>query len=42
MLWAVDNQTVARAIALQGHKAVNRYRWENIKEQLYETYGIHS
>jgi len=42
MLWAVDNQTVARAIALQGHKAVSRYRWENIKEQLYETYGIHS
>lgn len=42
MLWAVDNQTVARAIALQGHKAVSRYRWENIKGQLYETYGIHS
>lgn len=42
MLWANDNQTVARAIALQGHKAVSRYRWENIKEQLYETYGIHS
>lgn len=42
MLWAVDNQTISRAIALQGHKAVSRYRWENIKEQLYETYGIHS
>lgn len=42
MLWAIDNQTVGRAIALQGHKAVSRYRWENIKEQLYETYGIHS
>ena len=42
MLWAVDNQTVARAIALQGHKAVSRYRWENIRGQLYETYGIHS
>lgn len=42
MLWAVDNHTVARAIALQGHKAVSRYCWENIKEQLYETYGIHS
>jgi len=42
MIWAIDNQTVARAIALQGHKAVSRYRWENIKEQLYETYGIHS
>lgn len=42
MLWAVDNQTVARTIALQGHKAVSRYRWENIKGQLYETYGIHS
>lgn len=42
MLWAVDNQTVARAIALQGHKAVSRYRWENIKEQLYKAYGLHS
>lgn len=42
MLWAVDNPTVARAITLQGHKAVSRYRWENIKEQLYGTYGIHS
>ena len=40
MLWAVDNQTVARAIALQGHKAVSRYRWENIKEQLYKAYGL--
>jgi len=40
MLWAIDNQTVARAIALQGHKAVSRYRWENIKEQLYKAYGL--
>lgn len=40
MLWAVDNQTVARSIALQGHKAVSRYRWENIKEQLYKAYGL--
>lgn len=42
MLWAVDNQTISRTITLQAHKAVSRYRWENIKEQLYETYGIHS
>lgn len=40
MLWAVDNQTVARTIALQGHKAVSRYRWENIKDKLYQVYGI--
>lgn len=40
MLWAVDNQTIARTIALQGHKAVSRYRWENIKDKLYQVYGI--
>jgi glycosyltransferase involved in cell wall biosynthesis len=42
MLWAIDNQTISRTITLQAHKAVSRYRWENIKEQLYKAYGIHS
>ena len=42
MLWALENQTVAKAITLQANKAVSRYRWENIKEQLYKAYGIHS
>lgn len=40
MLWALENQTVAKAITLQANKAVSSYRWENIKEQLYKAYGI--
>lgn len=40
MLWAIDNQTISRTITLQAHKAVSRYRWENIKEQLYKAYGL--
>ena len=42
MLWALENQTVAKAITMQANKAVSRYRWENIKEQLYKAYGIPS
>lgn len=42
MLWAIKNQTIARTITLQAHKAVSRYRWEHIKEQLNTIYGIHS
>ena len=42
MLWAIGNQSVAKTITLQANKAVARYRWENIKEQLYTVYGIRS
>ena len=42
MLWAIGNQTIARTIILQAHKAVSLYRWENIKDKLYTAYGIHS
>lgn len=42
MLWAIENQAIARTIILQGHKSVGNYRWEKIKDQLYTTYGIHS
>lgn len=42
MLWAIGNQTIARTITLQAHKAVSLYRWENIKDKLYTAYGIHS
>ena len=40
MLWVLENQTVAKAITLQANKAVSRYRWENIKEQLYKAYDL--
>lgn len=42
ILWAIGNQSVAKTITLQANKAVARYRWENIKEQLYTVYGIRS
>ncbi len=42
MLWAIENQTLSKAMIQKAHKDVNRYRWEGIKEQLYTVYGIHS
>ena len=40
MLWAIENQTIAMTIIQQAHQAVASYRWENIKDKLYTTYGI--
>ena len=42
MLWAIENQSIAITITMQAHKDVARYRWENIKDQLYTVYGIRS
>ncbi len=42
MLWAVENQAIAKTIVLQAHDAVRVYRWENIREKIYAAYGIHS
>lgn len=42
MLWAIENQPITRNITIQAHKDVARYRWENIKDQLYTVYGIRS
>lgn len=42
MIWVVDNQTSAKFMILQAHEEVKRYRWENIKEQIYAAYGIYS
>ena len=42
MLWSVENQTIAKAIIQQGHIEVKKYRWESIKEKLYDTYGFSS
>lgn len=42
MLWAIDNQSIARIIIQQAYKTVGQYRWENIKDQLYRAYGIRS
>lgn len=42
MLWSVENQTIAKAIIQQGHIEVKKYRWESIKDKLYDTYGFSS
>lgn len=42
MLWAIENSAIAMTIIQQAHRSVNQYRWENIKEKLYITYGISS
>lgn len=40
MLWAIKNQTIAKAIIQQAYCAVKAYRWECIKEKIYKIYGI--
>lgn len=40
MLWAIKNNTMARAIIHQAHNAVNKYQWEGVKDKLYSIYGI--
>lgn len=40
MLWAIENQAIAMTFIQQAHQAVSSYRWENIKDKLYTTYGI--
>lgn len=42
MIKAVWQQSESKSIIREAHQAVNAYRWENIKEQLYSIYGIHS
>ena len=42
MIKAVRQQAESKNIIREAHQAVNTYRWENIKEQLYSIYGIHS
>lgn len=40
MLWVVANQKQAIRMIENAHKAVEAYRWMNIKEKLYISYGI--
>ena len=40
MLWTIENQAIALTIIQQAHQAVASYRWGNIKDKLYTTYGI--
>lgn len=42
MIKAVWQQSESKSIIREAHQVVNAYRWENIKEQLYSIYGIHS
>ena len=43
MIWAVGDKTMAKtkAIMVAAHKAVQQYRWENIKDKLYTAYNQH-
>ena len=40
MLWAIENQSPSKEMITKAHHEVGRYRWESVKEQLYNTYGI--
>ena len=40
MLWAIENQAVAKTLIQQAYRSVNQYRWENVKEKLYTAYGL--
>ena len=42
MFWAIRNQTIARAIIQQAHRTIANYCWENVKNKLYQAYGIPS
>ena len=41
MLWAVGNKTMTKTITMAAHKAVQQYRWGNIKDKLYTAYNLH-
>ena len=40
MIMAVHQPSESMAIIRNAHQAVNAYRWENIRQQLYTAYGI--
>ena len=42
MLLPVENQDMAKEIINKAHMSVSGYRWENIKDKLYQAYGIPS
>ena len=42
MIQAVQQSSESTAIIRNAHRAVNAYRWENIKDKLYHTYGFSS
>lgn len=42
MIWSVENPAVTMSITQKAHCAVSHFRWENIKEKLYQAYGFSS
>lgn len=42
MIWAVGNKTMTKTMTMAAHKGVQQYRWENIKDKLYQAYGTSS
>jgi glycosyltransferase involved in cell wall biosynthesis len=42
MLWAVRHQDEVGTMIQRAKQSVKKYRWDNIKDQLYSVYGIYS
>lgn len=42
MRLSIDNQENSKGIIQQARHAVDAYRWERIKNQIYSAYGLHS
>lgn len=40
MLWAIKNPDKTTGIIQEAHHEMKKYRWENIKDKLYQAYGI--
>lgn len=42
MIWAVEHQDRAQSIVQKAKQSVQQYQWLNVKDKLFEVYGIHS
>lgn len=42
MIWSIENPSAAMAIVQKAHGVVSQYQWENIKDKLFQVYGIPS
>ena len=40
MCWSIENPIDAKTIILNARQEVTKYRWEHIKDQLYQSYGL--
>ena len=42
MLWSVQHQDEVKMMIERARQKVKRYQWNNVKDQLFSAYGIHS